>query len=62
MMLVAQSTDSTWLHHQMQRKADLQTEPPLSERSRDVAMGDENDIFRLCIFHVGTLEFLNLFD
>ena len=58
MMLIAQHPNTSRRHHQSQRERKLKPEPALRNRSRDMAVSDEDNILYIRVLHTRCLQCL----
>lgn len=61
-VLVAQDTNTAWLHHKTQWKRQIVAQPALREGSSGMAVGNKNDVFRLIVVHVRCLKLTDVLD
>lgn len=61
-VLVTQYPNTARLHHQAERERKVVAQPSLSERSRRVAMCNQDDVLGFTIVHMRCLDLTDLFD
>ena len=61
-VLVAQDSNATWLHHQTEREGKIIAQPSLGECSGSVAVCDQDDVLRFAVVHMRCLDFADLLD